>query len=136
LAEANQKIETLAKEQAKASRVSLLVDAGLDREKALEVFSKFESVDDTAFAAIVEIQKEALAAKYMDKDKKEEEDKKKKMEAEKAKAEAEAEAARVALEKAKAEEDASLGTGSNDKNLEAAVAAVQKYFKDSMKQAK
>ena len=134
LSECGEKMEKMKKEKAKADRISMLVEAGLEKQVASELFSKFESVDDSAFAAIVEMQKEAVAAKYMDKSK-EEEEKKKKM-AEKAKAEEEA--AKKALEQAKAEEDGSLGTDGTDKdaNLEKAVAAVQKWFADSMKQNK
>lgn len=124
LSDSNSKLAELTKEQAKATRVSMLVEAGLEKAKALEVAVKFESVDDSAFASIVEIQKEAIAAKPMDK---EEEEKKKKKEASD-KAKAEEEAAKKALEQAKAEEEAALALQNKDKQVETAVAAIQNWF--------
>ena len=46
-----------AEEAATASRISDLVDAGVDKEAAASVFEQYKAVDDTAWAGIVEMQK-------------------------------------------------------------------------------
>jgi len=91
LSEANSKLDEIEAEAKKTERISSLVDAGVDKSEAEElVAEKYASLDDAAFASVVELHTQLVEAKFpfekKDEDKDGKDKKKKKEKSEDAKA--------------------------------------------------
>ena len=140
VAELAEKLEAIEAESLKTSRISALVDKGVDKAEAESLVETFAGITDEQFEALV---LKLSDAPFHDKDekkkKKEDEEesedagnmKKKyaeKAEEEEAKAEAEEEAAEAeVLEEAEAEDEPALATQSEDSS-ESVVASLNDYF--------
>lgn len=133
-----EELNKIAAEAVKASRVSTLVDKGVEKDKAEQLVAKFVALDDDQFADIVTVQaelaeiKKAQAAgdKPNDDDaKKKEKDKKKKAEASEEVDAAAASADPDALDDAEEEGEPSLQTaGETDEEVEGQVVASLSQF--------
>jgi polyhydroxyalkanoate synthesis regulator phasin len=76
LTKAKEKIEKSEAEALKTSRVSVLVDKGVDKAEAEELVASFDDLDDDKFNRLVEMQAELVAAKCAGKKGKDEKDEK------------------------------------------------------------
>ena len=61
LVEATKQLETAAAEQKRADRISIMVDANIDKAEAEALVDKFSNVNDEQFADIVELKKSQTA---------------------------------------------------------------------------
>jgi hypothetical protein len=137
LKKAQEQIEASEAETLKTSRISVLVDKGVDKAAAEELVAEFDMLDDDKFNKLVEIQAELLAAKCSgDKEKDEKDEKSKKSDAEETEqseeqedeegAEAEAETEET-LSEAEEEKDAAMASDEtsedDDKQLQDSIAS-------------
>ena len=138
VAELTEKLQAIEAENLKTSRVSILVDKGIDKTEAESVVETFDGITDEQFDALVSKLAEAPFHYKKDEKKKKEDEEKSKADSEdqtseeKAEAEEVQEAAEEAedakvLDEAQAEEAPALAAQSED-NSEAVVASLNEYF--------
>lgn len=133
LVEASKKLDEIALVSLKASRISTLVDKGVDKAEAVKLVDKYVSLKDDMFGDIVELQaKLVVAAKAPPaptptKEEVEAAAAKKKADEDKATADA----AAAALKTAQANETPALNV--NETNVEGAVAGLSEYFGELLK---
>ena len=143
VAELSEKLEAIEAQSLQTSRISALVDKGVDKAEAESLVETFAGITDEQFEALVSKLSEAAFPwdKDKDKDDKKKKDKKdeddsagmkkkyaEKAEEEEAQADAEQEAAEAeVLEEAEAEDEPALATQSEDSS-ETIVASLNDYF--------
>jgi hypothetical protein len=114
LTKAEEKIQATEAEALKTSRISVLVDKGVDKAKAEEVVAKFDALDEEKFNEIVDMQAEIAKAKCggdKDKDKDKKDDK-----SDKSDADADTEEETSEEETSEGETEETLDTAEEDKD--------------------
>lgn len=129
LEEAKANLSKMEEQNAKAARVSELVEVGLDKDSAEALVASFASIDDEGFQAIKAMKKEVIEAKKASSTNVTDEEKAAAAKLEKTKKDEEAAKAAELLESSSASEDATLNTTTNNQEkLEQVRASVASWF--------
>ena len=140
VAEANDKLTAIANESRKTSRISTLVDKGVDKAEAEVVVAEFDDLSDEKFARVVAMQAsivEAKKAAKKDEEEMDEEDKAKKAKADAEKDEhadeaGEAIAEQVNLESQEVEAEANLSTSEVDNSQAELMTSLAEFLDTAM----